>query len=130
MSKIYECTMTETLTFNLKADNEEQAQDWLQTHSIQDVQKETTLYDINYAESVHGEVFNEDFGIDISEDGEDISPGRFRKLLDSVINQMIEDEGMKVRPIIEKLQNCGFSNNELEELGFCKSDIQDVNKNE
>ncbi|MBQ7673218.1 MAG: hypothetical protein IJT36_01640 [Alphaproteobacteria bacterium] len=128
MSKIYECSMTETLTFNLKADNEEQAQEWLQTHSIKDVQKETTLYDINYAESVHNEVFNEDYGIDISENGEDMSPGRFRKLLGLVIDQMIEEEGMKVRPVINKLRDCGFTDNDFARLGFNYEDINDLSE--
>lgn len=67
MAAVFECKMTQTVTVNIKADNEEEVQFWLQTHDFEDIETETTLYDVDYNEEVTG-VVNEEYAIDISEE--------------------------------------------------------------
>lgn len=65
MAAVYECKMTKTITVNIKADNEEAAQDWIQTHNMEDVQEKTGMYDVDYDDIVTSEV-REEAAIDIS----------------------------------------------------------------
>lgn len=39
MAEIYTCRMTKTMTFNIKANSMEEAQDWCATHDFIDVQE-------------------------------------------------------------------------------------------
>lgn len=66
MAQVYECKMITVVTVNICADSAEEAQDWINTHSIEDVKAETTAYDIGYDDQVIGEV-NEEAAIDISD---------------------------------------------------------------
>lgn len=70
MPKVFEGTLTKKISFNIRADSEEEALFWLQTHDFADVEKVTTLFDVEYGESVEGEV-DGDFGIDISTEKEE-----------------------------------------------------------
>lgn len=54
MAEIYTCRMTKTMTFDIKANSIEEAQDWCATHDFEDVQNESSCYDIDYSESVSG----------------------------------------------------------------------------
>lgn len=65
MAAVYKCKMTKTLTVNIKADSDEAAQDWIQTHDFRDVEEETTMFDVDYIDKVVGEV-REEYAIDIS----------------------------------------------------------------
>ena len=40
MAEIYTCRMTKTMTFDIKANSMEEAQDWCATHDFEDVQKQ------------------------------------------------------------------------------------------
>lgn len=66
MAKVYECKMTKTITVNIKADSEEEAQAWIQTHDFSDVEKLTSMYDVDYDDYVMEET-NAKHAIDISE---------------------------------------------------------------
>ncbi len=46
MAKIFRCINTRTIIFNLKAENEDAAKDWLNSHSQEFVMNETTAYRI------------------------------------------------------------------------------------
>lgn len=46
---------TETVTVTVEAENEEEALFWAQTHSIADIQRLTSAYDIQFQEEVVGE---------------------------------------------------------------------------
>ena len=46
MAAVFECKMTKTITVNIKADSAEDAQEWLQTHDFNEVEEETTMYDV------------------------------------------------------------------------------------
>lgn len=52
MAEIYTCRMTKTLTFDIKANSMEEAQDWCATHDFEDVQNASTFWDADYSESV------------------------------------------------------------------------------
>ncbi len=67
MVGIYKCRLKEEIILNIKADNEEEAQNWLQTHTIQDV---CNLNCIIYDECIEGEVDDKSL-IDISINKED-----------------------------------------------------------
>ena len=63
-------TMTITVNFDIRANSSEEAQDWLNTHSLEDLKKMTSAYDIEYDDQVLGEIDDEFygfFGIDVSE---------------------------------------------------------------
>lgn len=68
MAKIFTCRMTKTITFDMKADSLSQAHDWCATHDFEDVQKESTYWDIDYHESV-GDLEDDGYvAVDISEE--------------------------------------------------------------
>ena len=50
--RYYKCTMTETATFVVRARSEEEAQEWIMTHCIDDVKKETESVEMEYEEEV------------------------------------------------------------------------------
>ena len=53
MAEIYTCQMTKTMTFNIKANSMEEAQDWCATHDFIDVQEEgSTYWAIDYSDNV------------------------------------------------------------------------------
>ncbi len=56
MSNVYKCLMTETATVFIQADSEEQALNYIQTHTIQDVRNEAEngydSLDMDYSEEV------------------------------------------------------------------------------
>lgn len=52
MAEIYTCRMTQTITFDIKADSMEEAQDWCATHDFDDVKNESTYWNEEYSESV------------------------------------------------------------------------------
>lgn len=43
-----------TYRFVIEAENEEQAQDWLNTHDLEDVSAETSAYDVEWNDSIIG----------------------------------------------------------------------------
>ena len=51
-AKVYKCKMTKIMTFNIKANSMEEAQEWCATHDFEDVEKESTYWDIDYSEDV------------------------------------------------------------------------------
>lgn len=67
MAAVFECKMTKTVTVNIKADSAEGAQEWIDTHNFDDVEKLTTMYDTYYEDIVVCEV-DETHAIDISEE--------------------------------------------------------------
>lgn len=67
MTAVFECKMTKTVTVNIKADSAEGAQEWIDTHNFDDVEKLTTMYDTYYEDIVVCEV-DETHAIDISEE--------------------------------------------------------------
>lgn len=66
MAEIYTCKMTKTMTFDIKANSIEQAREWCATHDFEDVQKESSYWDVDYSESVSGLEDDEYVAIDIS----------------------------------------------------------------
>lgn len=52
MTKIYRASMTTTYYFNIKAESEEEALEWCQTHDLEDVRKATSAYDPEYSEAI------------------------------------------------------------------------------
>ena len=69
MSKIYNVAMEKTVYFNIKADNEDQVMDWMNTHSIEEDAEEVEIhYDDRIIEEVEG---NADVYVDISEEEEE-----------------------------------------------------------
>lgn len=66
MAQVYECKMTTVVTVNIRANSAEEAQDWINTHSLSELQEMTSAYDIDYDDQVVGEV-NEEAAIDISD---------------------------------------------------------------
>lgn len=69
MSKIYNVAMEKTVYFNIKADNEDQVMDWMNTHSIEEDAEEVEIYyDDRIIEEVEG---NADVYVDISEEDDD-----------------------------------------------------------
>ena len=71
MANVYSCQMVECVLFYLKADSEEQALEWLQTHTSRDVCAATKNCDFVYDEDVLCRVDEETADIDISTGGED-----------------------------------------------------------
>ena len=70
MAKIFTCQMTRTVSFQLKADDEEAAMNWVNSHSQEFVMNETKAYDIEHDDSVIEESHDPDAAkscIDISE---------------------------------------------------------------
>lgn len=52
-AKFYTCTMTKTLTFNIKANSMEEAQEWCDAHDFTDVQANSPdSWDIDYCDTV------------------------------------------------------------------------------
>lgn len=66
MAQVYECKMATIVTVNIHANSAEEAQDWINTHSISELQEMTSAYDIEYDDRVVGEV-DEEAAIDISD---------------------------------------------------------------
>lgn len=66
MARVYEFKMIKTITVNIKADSEEEAQAWISTHDFSDVERLTSMYDADYDDFVMKET-NEKHAIDISE---------------------------------------------------------------
>ena len=62
MSKIFECKMIREITFYLKAEDEVAAQDFLDSHSQEEVMKATSGYGVEYDDSVIGEAEDPDAG--------------------------------------------------------------------
>ena len=52
MAEIYTCRMSKTIRFDIKANSMEEAQDWCATHDFEDVQNQSTYWDIDYSEEV------------------------------------------------------------------------------
>ena len=52
MPNIYRCSVTECCEFNLIADCEDDAFDWIQTHTIADVKMNTKKYTMDYDEEI------------------------------------------------------------------------------
>ena len=44
--------MTKTMTFDIKTNSMEEAQDWWATHDFEDVQNASTYWGVDYSESV------------------------------------------------------------------------------
>lgn len=67
MANVYEAEMVQRIRFNIKADNEDDAYDWIQTHTIEDVKGLTTYFDQEYDDKVIGIAEDDDFcGIHIN----------------------------------------------------------------
>lgn len=66
MAQVYECKMITSVTVNIRANSAEEAQDWINTHSISELKEMTPAYDIDYDDQVVGEV-DEEAAIDISD---------------------------------------------------------------
>ena len=60
MAKIFECKMSTTYIFKIKADSESEADFWLRTHYLEDVEKETSEFDVSYGDEIIGEVLEEE----------------------------------------------------------------------
>lgn len=70
MAQVYECKMAMVVTVDIRANSAEEAQDWINSHSIADLQEMTSAYDIEYDDQVLGEIdesFYGFYGIDISD---------------------------------------------------------------
>lgn len=71
MTQVYNCQMQITVNFDIRANSAEEVQDWLNTHTIEDLKKLTTDYDIEYDDHICEEI-NEDFygfsGVDITDE--------------------------------------------------------------
>ncbi len=67
MAKVYECTITTIVTVRIKADSEDQLQDWINTHDISDICEMADGYSINYEDEVICET-GYPHNIDISEE--------------------------------------------------------------
>lgn len=52
MAEIYTCKMTKTITFNMKANSTDEALDWCATHDFEDIENESTYWDVDYSESI------------------------------------------------------------------------------
>lgn len=62
---VYECLVSHHLVFRIKADSDEDALWWCQSHDMDDIRRATTLYDDSWEETVE-KSGADDFGIDIS----------------------------------------------------------------
>ncbi len=68
---IYECEMITKVTVRIKADDEIQAQDYMDTHTFEDIRKATSDYDVEYEDRIinYGDTYdNEGYAIDITTD--------------------------------------------------------------
>ena len=64
---IYRARMQVAYCFDIKADSEEEALDWVQTHDLNDIKNATTYYDPYYDDEIIGESTEDDYvAIDIS----------------------------------------------------------------
>lgn len=52
MSNVYKCRLTECIDFDIKANSEEQAMEWLATHTIKDVLEMSVDHESSYNEEV------------------------------------------------------------------------------
>ena len=68
---IFSAVLEKRMYFNIKADNETEALEWLQTHDYDDVTDKTTLWDVEYNDRIE-EVLPDDaeYGVDISTEKE------------------------------------------------------------
>lgn len=73
MAQIYRVKMTTTLEFDLKADDKDQAQNWIEMHSFEDVFNATRRYDIDEESEIVYEYSDtyDDEDINISTEKED-----------------------------------------------------------
>lgn len=55
-----------------------------------------------------------------------IEPDRALELLNILIDEKLNDEGCKARPVVERLAELGFSKSELLTLKFSEGDINDA----
>ncbi|RHS68185.1 hypothetical protein DW954_02285 [Clostridium sp. AM45-5] len=67
IAEIYTCKMTKTITFDIKANSMEAAQNWCATHDFEDIIKESPYWDIDYLESVSKLEDDGYVAVDISE---------------------------------------------------------------
>ena len=65
MGNVYQCRMVKYLEFDIRAESEEEALDWIQTHDFTDVMTQTTMYDLSYDEYVVGTSRKNTAAIDI-----------------------------------------------------------------
>lgn len=64
---IYNAVMRKEMFFSIKADSEEEAYDWISTHDMKDVEKESTYFDYEYEDMIEGTTDDDDYvAIDIS----------------------------------------------------------------
>ena len=79
MAQVYKCRMTAIATVNIRANSAEEVQEWINTHSIDELYRAVSdydsAYDIEYDDQVISEV-DEDAAIDISD--EDVSVDAIR----------------------------------------------------
>lgn len=52
MAKIFRCRMTKYIEFDIKADSEDDASDWISTHTMNDVDNKTSDYKEEWDEDV------------------------------------------------------------------------------
>ena len=67
---IFECEMITKVTVRIKADDEIQARDYMNTHTFEDIREATSDYSVEYEDRIvnYGEQYdNEGYGIDITE---------------------------------------------------------------
>lgn len=67
MAEKYICRMTKTMTFGIKANSMEEAQDWCAIHDFEDVQKASSYWNVDYSESVSELEDDAHVAVDISE---------------------------------------------------------------
>jgi len=64
---IYSVVMRKEMFFQIKADSEEEAYDWISSHDMKDVENESTYFDYEYDDQVLGTTNVDDYvAIDIS----------------------------------------------------------------
>ena len=56
MAKVFHCVLVDRMEFDLAAEDWEQAQEWLDTHMMEDVRAQTKNYDMDYKAGVLHEV--------------------------------------------------------------------------
>ena len=118
---VYACVMEQRRYFNIEADSDDQVMDWLQTHSMQDVDNLTKDYTDEYEERICG------YG--------DEGPGLkahfdIRKEKETVTNKMARlqeliNESKKIREDVKeetkKLQAEHLENRKAKYYKFCKT---------
>ncbi len=60
------------------------------------------------------------------DESKEMTPERTTELLNKLIDQMVEDEGMKPHAVIERLLDIGFTADELIELKFSADEVLDL----